>query len=319
MTTKSKTQSFFVFQDRSAFLICLFISVLFWVATKFGKQYDQEFTYQLQYDVPQNLAFAEIPDSEFKPTFTGSGWEIFYQGLNKKKHVLPIKLDNRQEQRISRGSLIDRLNSTIKRNLEVKSLNVDFLDVQLEERRTKMVPVVLKGSIPVEEQYVLKSEVTIDPDSVEVSGPSTLVASITDWDLPLPDRAPITQSLSEQAILTPPEDALIEVSPREINLTAEIEALTEKSIYIQIRKDSAIPYRLFPDRVLVTFSVGLSRFHEVSRDSFEVQLLNESGDLQPGAVPVQLTKWPSVVEHVQFSPKSVDVLVVQDTISLQPQ
>jgi hypothetical protein len=317
MTIKSKTRRFLVFKDRNAFLICLAISALFWIATKFGKQYDQEFSYRLQYDVPEQLAFSQIPDAQIKPIFSGSGWEIFYQGMNKKKHVLPIQLDNRNNQRLSRGSLIDRLNSSVKASLEIKSLNVDFLDIHLEEKKNKKIPVVLKGDIPIADQFVLKNGVIIDPDSVVVSGPASIIDSIGAWDLPLPERAPLAQSLTQQAVLTPPEDALIAVSPNELTIIAEIEALTEKSIYVPIQKDTAIPYRLFPDRVLVTFSIGLSKFNDIKREAFEVELLNGSGVLQPGAVPVQLKKWPADAQNVQFSPKSVDVLVVQDTVSIQ--
>lgn len=317
MKIKSSPITIFAFKDRNAFLICLGISILFWIATKFGKQYDQEFTYKISYNVPEGLAFAEIPPEELKPVFSGSGWEVFYQGLNRKKHVLPIILDMENTQRFSRGALIDRLNMQTETNLEIKSLNIDFLDIRLEERRTRKIPVELKGEVPIADQFVLREAITIEPDSVMVSGPSSIVDSIRSWDLPLPEREPVSQSFSDEATLKAPRNALITVEPEKITLSTIVEALTDKSVYVPIQRDTAFPYRLFPDHVRVTFSVGLSKFDQVTREDFEVDLAQEGSDLQPGAIPVKLTRSHPIAQNVQFSPKSVEVLAVQDTVSVE--
>lgn len=316
MTKKSDRFKFLSLKDRNAFFVCLALAMLFWIASKFGQEYDQEYPYTIEYNIPEHLSFNQKPTDEIRPIFSGSGWELFAHGLNKKKHRLDIMSADREFQRLSRSSIIDRLNAQKKsQSLEIKSLNIDFLEISLEEKASRKIPVVMRGEMPIADQFVLIGNIQLNPDSITITGPKSVVEQIDEWDLPLPSREPISASIIEEALLKAPDDALFLVSPNKIEIKAELEALTEKQVSVPITKTDSGQYQMFPDRALVTFSVGVSNFDAVQPTDFEIHLSSVDTIHAGTAVPIQIVRQPEYVRNIHFNPKSVDILVVQDTLS----
>ena len=102
---------------------------------------------------------------------------------------------------------------------------------------------------------------------------------------------------------------------RSAKLTIPVEAYTEKSLFVPVELKNAPSdsLKVFPDKIKVSFVVGLSQYDSVHYTDFHLVADLKSISLEKGnnAVPVNLTAMPESVNNVVLSRKSVEFFIVK--------
>ena len=110
----------------------------------------------------------------------------------------------------------------------------------------------------------------------------------------------------------PPE---IQLSNREAELTIPVEAYTEKSLFVpvQLKNAPSDSLKVFPDKIKVSFAVGLSMYDSVHYTDFELVADLKASSLEKGknTVPVELLAQPEAVKNIVLSRNAVEFFILK--------
>ena len=312
-------------EDRAVLMVCIGVAFVFWLLVKLSQTYTTEKEVVFQFDVPDEKALTLLPPDDVKVQLEGRGWDLMFDYFSKSKVYLLF--DMQEENRIRLNWL--QLRSLIQRNLssteiKITEINYDNLSLNLEDKMKKKIPLKLQTRLAFEPQYQLKDAIQIEPDSLIITGPKSLVENIESWNtdslILLNLKAPKKVKLQPE---TPPRE--IQLNIKELEADLPIEQFTEKSLFVPILAKNAVDsIRIFPERIKIYCVVGLSKYGEVNESDFkvEVDLKEAKVGVEQNTIPIELRAYPSFVQNVRFSPKAVEYLFVKqiesDTIVKTP-
>ncbi len=307
-------------QDRTILLVCMVISLFFWLLIKLSGRYTAEKSVSLQVELPEDRAFSQGPPPPVRVEVEGTGWDLLFSYFGSKD-TIQYNLRQSGDNRLS----TDRLQNDINTHFATEDLRVQHvydgnLNLTLEETLVRQLPIRLNDSLQFAPGYQLVRPIELTPDSVTLRGPVSEVSRLNRWP---------TQSLRLQNVKTsqvrevrlqdPPPGLTLE--PTTVQADIEVEQLTEKSLFVSLQVQNAPPndsLRFFPQRVKVRCIVGLSHYDDVDSTGFTLVADLEKVRLGEGqnTVPIQLTERPAFVRSIKFSPEAAQFYIVKrDSIS----
>lgn len=242
----------------------------------------------------------------------GRGWELMFDYLLNPKIFLSYSLTDEEEIELSR----EALSSSIERQIAFNSIRVlensyQPINLRLEEGLSKKVPIVLLDSITFSPGYVLQGPIGLKPDSVQVSGPYSLVNSIEIWETTRLTLKDLKSNLRQPVALNPPPPELT-LNVKAVQATIQTEQITEKSLFIPLQiRNAPDSIRYFPEKVKVTCTVGLSIYNTIDTSDFAVEIDLKKFPFSDGkhTLPIQMIKKPAQALTVQFTPKSAEFFI----------
>lgn len=309
-------------EDRAILLICMGIALLFWIFIKLSREYTARKRIEFSVEVPESRAFTEELPRNIYVDLDGTGWDLLYEFFNAPTLTLPYAIDPEQGAFVrSRTQLRNDIQAQLKnRSLGIRSFNLDGINISLEDLRNKNVVIRPRLDLSFAPGFQMQGSIEVEPDSVLLTGPGPMVDSIRSWPT---DSLNLRDLQKTTAVNLDLQDgpAVIRMDPSEVTLQIPVEQFTETSVYvpIQIRNLPDSSLRIFPNNISVSCIVGLSRFNEVTPQSFRFLIDFENVDLQQevNKVPIQLDSFPAFVRNVNFNPKEATFFLVRDSTDQQ--
>lgn len=318
---KSKSSRIPLREDRVILIISFGIAFVFWLLVKLSQNYTTERRVQFVFTIPEDKTLATAPPDDVTAEIEGTGWDLLFDYFTDRHIVLNYDLRETNRLELNRGQLrSDLVQQLYSKNIKIDEVNYENLTFTLEKKVTKKVPVALQDSLSFASDYQQKGPVELRPDSIALTGPASALADVRYW----PTQELVLSDLRKSQTVSVP----LQVGPAEIQLSVDrveatiaVEQYTEKSIFIPLLVKNAPPsdsLRFFPQRVQVTFVVGLSRYNEVTPADFEALADLRGISIEQGRnrVPITLGKRPDSVKNVQLSPKSAEFFIVKKGESL---
>jgi len=301
-------------EDRSIFLVCIGIALIFWLLIKLSRTYNTRKTVLFHFEVPTGKTFAARPPERLEVRVEGSGWELMFDYLLRPSVKLSYDLTGAEApteltQQAIRRSLEQNLTFN---SIKIAEYNYEPINLQLESGLSKKVPVVMTDSLTFLPGYMLQAPVQFEPDSVVVSGPNSLLKNIVHWRIASPTGLKNLQSTLTKRValrLPPPE---LSLNTTEVQLTVPVEQLTEKSLFIPLQvRHAPDSLRYFPEKVKVTCIIGLSKYNSIDTGDFVVEIDLRKAPLRESkhTLPIQMTRKPTEALSVQFTPKSAEFFI----------
>lgn len=301
-------------EDRATLLACIGIAFVFWLLIKLSQTYRAEKQVVFQFDIPPGQALATLAPDDMTVQIEGTGWDLLFDFFSSRTVRLFYDLSGTTQLNLTRAQLrSDILQNLYSNDIAILDINPETLNLDLEEKFFKQVPVVVRGSLGFAPEHQLKSPVTLVPDSVEIAGPATLVATVDKWftdSLFLPG---LKSSVIRMVKLEEP-DRELSLSTDQVEARIEVEPFTEKTMFVPlVIKNAPDSLRIFPEKITVSCKLGLSRYDSVSYRDFtaEVDLKGVSPNAPNNSVPIVITQKPGFVESLQFTPKSAKFFIVE--------
>lgn len=299
-------------EDRSILLVCIGIALAFWLLVKLSQTYKVVREVDLLLHVPQGKSLAVAAPDQFKVELEGTGWQLMFEYLMNARHNLVYEIKTQGV--ISRVQLEDdierKLASAGLKVLDVKSSDISL---QLENRESKRVPVVLQYRFGFAPEHELQREVLLTPDSIDVSGPVSQLKNIDSWPTDslvlLQLNAPVTRVVKLKKA-----PAGIALSATEVKADVAVEQFTEKWLFVPLTVSHlSDSLQFFPDRIKLTCVVGLSKYNDLQAKDFTLlaDLMHVSMTDGSNTVPIVLAKQPYYVRNVYFTPQSVEFFILK--------
>ncbi|HTE31762.1 MAG TPA: hypothetical protein VK666_15380 [Chryseolinea sp.] len=219
-----------------AVVLCVFTASIFWCFNALNKRYTTTLSFPLTFDYDREHFIPIRPLPQFvRINVTGIGWNLFRRGAGVKVPPLVIPLERPADVRKIVGSTLPGLFANQLGGFEVNFVITDTLHLAVEpkgKRRIKVEPDI--AGIIFRKGYARTSLVTVTPDSVLVDGPVKLVTSLPNpFNVKIPQRN-IDESYNEMVELKFLNDELIGREPLAVNITFDVDKLTEVSDSVKL-------------------------------------------------------------------------------------
>ncbi len=300
-------------QDRAVLIVCIGIASVFWFFVKLSQIYSIDVEVGLDYVIPINKVFSEIPPQKVIATLEGTGWDLLPSYFKNIETSVEIDVMRRY---INTSDLNTKISSSIDElGLSLKRVNPDYLVLSLQDQSSKKVPIQLNSQITVAPQHYIKDSILLFPDSVIASGPKSLIDSLFYWET-YPFKLDNLHKNTQQVIfLSSDENSLIQLDTNTTTVTISVEQVAEKKLFVPIRvKNYTDSLRIFPSKIQLSVSVGLSDFDLITEKDFvvEVDMKDIENAQANNTAPIQVSQYPTIVRALRFSPKSVEYFKIKE-------
>lgn len=304
-------------KERATLFVCIGIALLFWFFVKLSQPYETSREVNVQYVLPEGKAFVNIPPSVVVTTLNGTGWDLFYDYLANSSPSIDFRVEEYPSKMIEPTQLENRLKKEIANTIKVTDTDEEYILLEYQDEYEKLLPVRFDGKISFSSGYDFKDSIKLEPDSVMVSGPVSLVQKLESWSTSFYESNDCRNTINVELPLMKPKQGQIIMNPATVNLNVEVEEYTQKTVYVPIVvKNATDSIRLSINNVKVDFVVGLSRFNEITKDDFifEADFNGISLNDVNNVIPLSPSQIPNRLKALNFIPKSVEFFIVQKAL-----
>jgi len=297
---------------RFTITMCFLASLVFWATIKLSKDYDTIETIGISYELPRGVAFAQTPPSSLEARVRAKGWELINQSLNSRDRMITIDSLELRENADGIISIRNEVSNAFEdEGVDVNPITNERIVIQMERVASKKVPVALQSRINYSSGFQSSKPPKLEPDSIVVSGPISIIDSITFWFTDSLVVANVEDTLAVPILVNEASLPSMSIEPQKVNVIIESQQFTEKSIYVPIRivgasKQDSIS--VFPKQVLLKTAVGLQDYESISASDFSVVVSVQDTKAETSALlPIVVERRPALVRQVSVEPRTVEV------------
>ena len=281
----------------------------FWLFRALNKSHSALISYPIEFvfNVDSTVVMNPLPTT-IKIDVSSGGWNLFRRTLIFSIDPIQVELDNPSEVNFLTQSFLSPIVEDQLKGLTINYIVTDTLFLSIERKITKrMILKVDSLSLPLEEDYQLMSNITIQPDHVVLIGPESIINSFeTDFYITL-DENNIDEDFNGRVEVPIVFEDLIQSDPGEVNVSFEVDKFKNVKIGVPIILQNFPSNRvttLLDSIVNVTYRVKESFKEDFSSEDFYVVLDYDFLKTDSLGVPV-LIKYPDTLRTVSMDSQKV--------------
>lgn len=300
------------------FSVFLIISASIWMLNALSKNYTSIIEYPLIYtEFPADRVFVGEMPGHLDLQINAHGYALLRYKLFRKPVPISFKISAFNMNRRNDGSsayiltryLRDQISAQLPSELQLLEIKPDTLFFQFAEKVSRRVKIRPNLVFSIDNQFTIKDEVRLVPDSVEVTGPDLILDTLEFVSTERLDLGLLTRDFNDKVRLKQVPELAYEVS--RVDCTIELERFTELQIPVPIdvlNLPDSILLQTFPSRIMLTCRVGLSKYDRIESHPFramvDYELINETTKV----LHVSVQNLPVYLLSYEYSPKSVEFL-----------
>jgi hypothetical protein len=299
-----------------AIIFFLLLATVFWVLTKFSRQYTATAVATIRYlNIPE---LNQVKDNTLKVINfiqTASGFQFLYYKF--RRPIVEIDLDNfyidgKREIFIPKFELTGIFSSQLKADITIRGLRNDQLIVGLDAIISKKVAIKANTNFTFKDGFRSLGSLSIKPDSVVVSGPASYLNGINFLSTNLLSIEDLDKSFSQIVSLVSIDNAKISIAPLEVNAALNVAEFTQKTVIVPIELIN-VPQqtivKLIPKAVTVTFNVSVTDFNKITANDFKLVCDFHSRDLDEDFIFLTKEEFPAGIYNIELSTNKIDYLI----------
>ncbi len=309
------------------FFVCLIISTLFWVVSKLSQENQATFSLPVRFEeFPEGELAASQSDSLVEYTLHGTGARLiqlrFFPQIDTlrfpSERLFSTVRDGNEMHYVTSDQIADEIAGRIEPSVEVSSVFPDSLFLQLVPAVQKQLPVKLEADISFADRFDQYGSIDIEPDSVTLTGPSTVLDTLEfiatrHWEV-----SNLRQTRTETLALNLPANvSSLQADVRQVEVTVPVEEFTESTLELELQvvcpdECPEVDLRLFPSSVTVSFLVSLRDYFSVDNQMFGASVNCPAAvENSDGRLEVQLDSHPRFVRILHVRPSSVEYIILE--------
>lgn len=310
-----KTGSAGTSRNTAILMLCMGIAAFLWLLIKLSDTYTWRVPVTLVYsNLPEDkVAVRELPD-ESEILVNTTGFKLLLAKFKIINITLPISYrENLSRPYLLASNLQDELAGEMPPGYQLLGFAPDTLYMQFDTKTSKKVPVVLAGNISYAKQYEGRSIPAVVPDSIEVTGPKSIMDTLTVWYTQPLSLTDLKESKEGNIALLQPQYSSVTLGAKEVRYSVEVESYTQITREVDIvlvnvpRNKQITPY---PKKVQVTMHVGLSHLDAAKSATIKAVADFENVNLKKDRfVGVELTGYPDFIKISGFEPRNIEFIV----------
>lgn len=310
--------------DFYVYLVCLVFSFVIWFLIVLSKRYTDDLKCRLEYEkMPGNLIMVSTPVETIKLRLETSGFDLFRYKYLRKDPVLSIDLSTlklRKENSLYTATLrTSQLTEELERELDLSNVLIDVIPdaihIDFESAVSRRVPVIPDLTLQFRKQFDLIDTVTVDPDSVVVSGAGNVIEGI---DRVFTESRTLKDLSATQALtlpLLPPEKEAVRIKPDEVDVRVPVAEYTEGSVEVEVNVADIgeTNYKTFPEKVKLVFLAPLQDYSRIDSSAFEVLAVYDTGITERDKwLPLEVASKPASTKIMRIIPNRVEYIILKE-------
>lgn len=308
-------------RNTKMFLFFLASAFVFLMLVKLSDVYINRVPVKLEYtNLPEGKLFEEAANNTVEISIKATGFELLKYHLFKRSATIDLQ-DIKPKSKTRYYQLTENIKPQIANQLEndveLFAVYPDTLFFNIGVSKSKKVPVVANLDINFQLGYHLKNSLSIQPDSVLVTGHEMYVDTIQAAYTVHEQLDKVNRSFSIELPLVLPENTeKLKYAPTQISIDGTVEKFTEATYKIPIRvvnlpDDFSI--KTFPEEVEITFQISVNDYNEINEDDFVVACdYNKTTENNLTYLIPEVIKKPSSIKGITISPRKIDFLLQHD-------
>lgn len=289
-------------------------SITLWIFVSFSYEYTNTLRVPIQFtDIREGNAILSQSTREVNLTIKGQGWVLAQIASGSDAF---FQISTNEKVGVQRKDVREAIseNSWINPSVQVAMISPAFVDYTIERLRYKSVPIVSGAAISIEKGYNLVSNIILNPDSVKISGPQSLINSIKNISTEGDEFENIDEDVSTQIALKPLR--YIQYENQFTNIEFKVQKIVDKTFKNVPVKVENVPslrtLELFPPNIDITLRGGLENVGVMSYDSISVSVdfndafLDSLGELTPRI------RIPNFTTLTNINPKTLKYIIKQN-------
>ncbi|SRX76087.1 CdaR family protein [Aequorivita antarctica] len=295
------------------FLLFLLLATIFWVLTKFSREFTSTMTAKINYEnIPETAALSKNNTQFITFDLAANGFEILFYKFKQPTITVPVGKYYSNEKdgfKISKNELLRMVSSNFNRNLAIKNLSVEELNVHLDPIVLKKVRVIAKMAISFKNGFKPVDSIKVIPDSVTISGPSGSLKNKHTIETELISINDVEKNISETAKIVSPGSEIVSIKPNKVKVELVIAEFSQGQYTFSVEVINLPPdidIKMVPQAVTITFDVSVNDFANISKDSFRLVCDYSQRNKEENFMLPFLEKKPQNIYNVVFEPKKID-------------
>lgn len=257
------------------YLFSFGFAFILWLYLKFNVVYNVELQIPLNLEVAENQALSEnLPDT-ITVVAGGKGWDLLNLMLSREDefsvNVANVKNDTKLN---LRQLLSERVN--IPSNISILSVEPETISINFEKVSSKYVKVINNIKLELADGYEIVGEPRITPDSVLITGASTVISKIKSISTVSKTISDVNESITETISLKDTLSNIIRIEPTVVTVVFDVDLLGEKTINdVTIGVEEAPDDKevlLVPPRINITLRGGVNDLAGVNAADIRVMV-----------------------------------------------
>ncbi|MFT7114375.1 MAG: hypothetical protein ACI8P7_001160 [Candidatus Azotimanducaceae bacterium] len=309
-------------QRTTVFGICFMLSFSFWLLIKLSHDYNARVQLNLGYEnIPEGKLLAEDPIQFIEADIDAPGFSLLKNWLNSFGRIdIDVSvLNTRKSNGIEKAYWVTNnqkqvISQQLSNGIKVVQVYPDTVFYMLSDLVERKVPVLVSDALQYKSQYRKRGAIKVEPDSIVVSGPKSIVDTISyvfteQWHASMVDGA-LNTSLELRNSL---RDNNIRYSNKKVDVSVEVDQITESEVevLIQVKNNpEGFDLKVFPRKVRLTFLVALRDFKKISPEMFRAEVeFPDAFQQQNSLLSVKAISTSKLVDLLQTKPEKVEYII----------
>jgi hypothetical protein len=304
----------------TVFSICLLLASLFWVLLACNDHYSTKIWASVSYiNMPENRMLIEKLPQTAEMLVNGSGYDLIAYII--RPNLANIIIDGRYigvnassktgQAFVTTTSSIDFFN---REHFDIKALNIlpDTIFFSFFERGIKKVPVHLNRYLTFDRQFSLSDSISINPDSILISGPFATLDSIKRIETEPLILNGLNKS-GDYSVKIKKTSKLLTYAPMEVGVHLEVDKFTEAELEVPISIEHITlgdSLEIFPKQVKITYLVSLRNYNKVNPKLFRISV--DAFDIRNAKnanLRLNVKQFPPYVQGIRIEPETVEFII----------
>ena len=214
--------------DYKAVVICLLAAIIFWIMNALNKEgYSEKISFPLQFSYNDSLYIPSQPlPQKISVNVSGNGWSLLRKAF--AFDVTPIRYTISKPLKtklLNTGSLTDSLSEYIK-DVKINYVVADRFELEFDRKISKDFIVKVDSShISLKERYVITSLININPRTITLVGPESLLDEMGSTILVKVPTRRLQENYDDEIALPLPKNALIKTNKDRVTVSFEVAEL----------------------------------------------------------------------------------------------
>ncbi len=319
LTTREKLQ---LNKRLVIFFIFIGIATFIWLLWTLEKEYNTLIYNPVEYvGLPKDRVLVNDLPSKIQLEVKGNGFAILRHNWDVSKSPLRIdfrelyhdQLNNEDNHKLDlslkqiKTGLANQLH-----HIEVNSVFPDTITFRFVRLVKKMVPVVANLEMELEKQYMVRGEVKIIPDSIEISGPSVIIDTVMSVATSPLKLKNLGKNIQKSLALVAIHDK-VSMSMTRVQIEIPVEQFTEKSLEVLVYGTNipdSLHLKLFPAAAQLTFRVVVSEFEAIQPENFKL-CVDYSNVIEgiPSKLKILILQSPEYISNIKINPETVGYIL----------
>ena len=304
--------------DGKFVIFCFFLlfSSIIWYLNKLGGDYlvDLKISTKVVYAETDKMLVDE-GDLVLKIQVKTKGYTILRYKLGTIPAPLSVDISSYRLHRsydvkgnyyILTSSLKSYLSTQLPGNMKIENITPDTIFFHFSTAYKKKVPVVANCKLTFEDQYMQIGDVKIEPDSVLISGPESVIKHMQFVRTAVIKGNALNEAASGAVALLDEKNVVTDI--KEVTYTVDVAKYTEQTLRLPVNCTAdSNSVLLIPSHADVTFKVALRDYNRVQPAHFRLKTNLDNKAPQSTHAKVELDTFPSFVRNVRIEPEFIEV------------